>query len=462
MSTRAVKSRHTAPYRAANFEALEGRVLMASPGDVAIKWNELLLQAFAIQPPRVPIFRNEALVQVAVFDAVNAIDRSYDPYAASVHASRGASQEAAAAQAAHDTLSALYPSRAADYDAALAQDLADIPAGRARQGVAVGQEVARQILALRANDHAADVVTYTPPNNNPGQYQPTPPDFTPPANAHVPLITPFGIQSSSQFMAGPPPALSSAEYAADYNETKAIGSINSTIRTADQTQVGLLWRLPITHFQVWNRIAQNLAAARHTSLVDTARAFALMDIAENDGLETSFATKYHYVLWRPVTAIRRGDEDGNPATAGDPTWTPLHPTTPAYPTYSGNAATNGFASSRVLDSVFGNAVPFDVHWDAYGFPGVTQSYSSFTQAAQEEADSRIYGGIHFRFDSVAGQQIGTNVGGYVLDHVLTPRDDHSSFNSNGGQGASPNQATQDLLTGKAAASVLGTAKAILA
>jgi hypothetical protein len=405
-------------------EALEDRRLLS--GDVAIHWNEMAVQSLAAQPPRIPTTRNLALVSVAMFDAVNAIDRSYEPYYAQVHASRGASKEAAAAQAAHDTLTALYPARAPLYDAALAEDLAGIPTGRARQGIAVGQEVARQILDLRANDGSNAVVTYTPPNNNPGQWQPTPPDFTPAANAHYPLITPFALESTSQFRPGPPPALISPEYAAAFNETKAIGSLNSTVRTPDQTQVGLIWRLPLTNVSVWNRIAQDMAKAQGTSLVQNARMFALMDMAQNDGLMTSFAAKYHYVLWRPVTAIRRADEDGNPATVADPTWTTLHPTTPAYPTYSGNAATIGASCATVLARVFGDHVPFEVHWDAYGFPGVTRSYSGFSTAAQEEADSRIYGGIHFRFDSVAGQQIGGNVGRYVVRNFLTPENHGSS------------------------------------
>ena len=430
-------------------ETLEGRVLMAQ-GDVVVHWNELALQSAAVaQPPRVPISRNWAMVQAAIFDAVNAIDRSYEPYAADVHASRGASQEAAAAQAGHDVLTALYPSRQAIYDAALADDLAGIPGGRARQGVAVGQEVARQI----------------PPNNDPGQWQPTPPDFSPAANAHVPLITPFALESSSQFRPGPPPALTSAEYAHDFNETKAVGSANSTVRTPDQTQVALVWRLPLTNVTVWNRIAQDVAKSRDTSLPQTARMFALLDMAMSDGLETSFGSKFHYGLWRPVTAIRRAAEDGNPATEADPNWTTLHPTTPPYPTYAGNAATIGASCATVLSGVFGNAVPFEVHWDAYGFPGVTRSYPDFWAAANEEADSRIYGGIHFRFDSVAGQQIGSNVGGYVIGHFLTPHN-HASFNAEADAQSntlSPGRATHDVLTGEAGGgSVLGTAAPILA
>src|SRR5215207_2119227 len=168
-------------------EPLEGRRLMSA--DVVHDWNEHLLQSLAAQAPRVPLSRNMALVHVAMFDAVNAIDRSYEPYAADVHASHGASQEAAAAQAAHDTLTALYPSRQAVFDAELAEDLAGIPPGLATQGIEIGQEVARQILALRSNDGSSAIVTYTPPNNDPGQWHPTPPDFSPAASAHVPLIT---------------------------------------------------------------------------------------------------------------------------------------------------------------------------------------------------------------------------------------------------------------------------------
>lgn len=402
-------------------EALEGRRLLA--GDVVLHWNEILMQSLTTPPPtRVPLSRNMALVHVAMFDAVNAIDRSHEPYAAGVHASRGASKEAAAAQAAHDTLAALYPSRQAEYDAALAEDLAGIAPGRARQGVAVGKEVARQILALRADDGASTVVTYTPPSDDPGQWHPTAPDFTPAAAAHVPAMAPFALDSGSQFRPAPPPALNSDAYAAAFNEVKAGGSASSTTRTAEQTQTALLWRLPLTHHQVWNRIAQNVATARDTSLVENARGFALLNMALNDGLQTSFESKFHYGLWRPVEAIRRAAEDGNPATEADASWTPLHPSTPPYPTYAGNGATVGAACSTVLADVFGrDDVSFQIDWTGYGFPGVTRSYDSFSSAANEEARSREYGGIHFRFDSDAGQKIGRDVGGYVVDNFLVAR-----------------------------------------
>ena len=414
-------------------EVLENRRLLSA--DVVFHWNEQLIQSLPSTPAPVPFFRNMALVQVAVFDAVNAIDRSYEPYAADVHASRGASKEAAAAQAAHDTLAALYPSRQSVFDAALAEDLAGIDPGRARQGVAVGQEVARQILELRANDGAGTPAAYTPPNADPGQWQPTDTDSTgkpiPAGLVNVPLVTPFAIESPSQFRPVPPPALASAEYAATFNEAKVVGAADAATadrdhnglpdRTPDQTQTAMLWRVPFTMFAVWNRIAQDVARDQDTNIADTARLFALMQVSIHDGLQTSLASKFHYGLWRPVTAIRRAGEDGNPATEADPTWTPLHPSTPPYPTYAGNAATIGASAATALADVFGtDAVPFDVDWSPYGFAGVTRSYDGFWDAADEQARSRVYGGIHFTFDSVAGQQIGADVGGYVADNFLEP------------------------------------------
>ena len=415
-------------------EALENRCLFS--GDVVFRWNELLLQSLSSQPPRVPLARNLALVHVAMFDAVNAIDRSYTPYAADVHASRGASAEAAAAQAARDTLVALYPSRQAIFDAALAEALAEIPPGRARQGIDIGSEVARQILDLRGNDGASAIMNYTPPNAEPGQWQPTPPNFLPASNVHVSHITPFAVQSSSQFRPGPHPALTSAEYAAALNEVKSLGSATNSTRTADQTLVAELWRLPLTNHVVWNRVAQDMADAHDLSLTDSARLFALMNMAINDGLQTSNGSKFHYALWRPITAIRRAGEDGNPATEGDPTWMTLHPTTPQYPSYAGNASTIGAASATVLASVFGgDDIAFDVDWGTYGFAGVTRSYPGFWAAADEMADSRVYGGIHFRFDNEAGQQVGAEVAEYVMDHVLLSKCDGTDATAGAGSGA---------------------------
>jgi hypothetical protein len=410
------------PAAVLTIEPLEDRRLLA--GDVVLHWNELTRETMATQLPRFPA-HDLAVIHVAMFDAVNSIDESHEPYAVDLDAPRRASKEAAAAQAAHDTLVALYPSQRAVFDAALAEDLAGIPADRAAPGVAVGKEVARRILQLRANDGANDVETYTPPNNNPGQWQPTPPNFLPAGAVHIPSVTPFAIKNNAQFRPGPPPALTSREYAAAYNEVKAIGSLNSRVRTADQTQVAMLWFVPLTNTLAWNQIAQNVAEDRDTNLVENARAFALLNIALNDALITSFASKFHYTLWRPVTAIRRGAEDGNPATQGDPNWIMLHPNNPPYPAYAGNAATIGATGATVLADVFGkDRLRFEIDWGEFGFPGVTRTYKGFWAAADEQARSRVYGGVHYTFDSTAGQLIGRNVGRYVLGRVLEPEDDH--------------------------------------
>src|SRR5262245_13667846 len=302
-------------------ETLDDRCLPS--GNVVTQWNEELLKSLAVNTAPVPSSRNMALVQVAMFDAVNAIDKTYEPYHADVNASSGASQTAAAAQAAHDTLVALYPSRQAIYDAKLVADLAGIPARLKMQGVAVGQEVARQILALRSTDGSAAVMSWTPPNNDPGTYQLTPPNFAPAANVNVPFIDPFAIESNSQFRPGAFPALDTAEYARDLNEVKVVGASDADQagvdrdnnglpdRTADQTQITEVWRQPRTNVTVWNHIAQEQAIANNLTVPETARLFALLNMSLNDGLQTSNASKYEYILWRPITAIQRADEDGN-------------------------------------------------------------------------------------------------------------------------------------------------------
>ena len=428
-------------------EPLDGRCLPSA--NPVVDWNEVLIQVMGTnQPARVPLSRNLALVHTAMFDAVNAVDRSYEPYAADVHASRGASQVAAASQAARDTLAALYPSQVARFDAELAADLAGIDPDRAAQGIAVGREVARQILALRANDGAAAIVTWTPPNNEPGTWQPTWPDFSPATSAHVPHVTPFATSGPEQFFPDPHPALGSPEYAAAFNYAKAVGARDAETsdrngdgefdRTPYQTQTARLWQTALGNHRVWQRVAQDQALARDLSLPDTARMFALMNMSLHDGLQTSFNSKFEYALWRPITAIWRAGEDGNPDTAAEPPtpgvpnsgWLSLHENTPPYPTYAGNAATIGATCATVLGRVLGADTEITIDWSRLGnFPGVTRSYPTFWAAADEQAMSRVYGGIHFTFDSDAGQQIGAGVGNFVVDNYLEPRQVPSAFGS---------------------------------
>jgi membrane-associated phospholipid phosphatase len=401
-------------------EQLEDRFLPSA--NVVLEWNQLALHAVG-QARLSPVFvsRDLAITQAAVFDAVNAIDRSFESYHAQVHASRGASMEAAAAQAAHDTLAALFPTQVGAFDVTLAADLVGIPPGLARQGVDVGREVARQILDWRSADGSTAVVPYTP-GTNPGDWQPTPPAFLPALAPQWPYVTPFAMTSGWQFRPGAPPALDSAEYAAAFNEVKSLGRADSTTRTAEQTQIARFWNDALgTAFAMgyWNRIAEQAAADQGLSLAQDARVFALLNIAEADAQIACWDAKYTYNLWRPVTSIPAADTDGNPDTAPDANWSPLL-VTPNFPSYTSAHSTLSAAAAGALTALFGADYHFTV--GAESLPGVTRSFDSFVAAAAEAGRSRIYGGIHYQFDNANGQAVGAEVADYVVGGFLKPRD----------------------------------------
>lgn len=399
--------------------------LPASNEDVILRWNRVLMQTVLTpgqQPPTIMPVRSYAMMHAAMFDAVNSIDGTYTAYLTDVPGSKNASLEAAAAQAAHDVLAALYPTRLAIFDAELADSLEGIENNRVRQGVRVGQIVAERLLSVRANDGwAVTPAPYSLPTT-PGNWQPTPPGFAPAGFTHYPAVLPFAITSSNQFTPNPPPAMTSAEYAADLNEVKEIGSVNSATRTADQTLVARLWAgvgTPTNFLLVWNNVARSVALARGATTVEKARLFALTNISLHDALQTTFASKFQYGLWRPVTAIRRADEDDNPSTAPDAAWLSLI-TNPPYPTYAGNNAAIGTSQSTMLALFFGrDDIQFQHTWEGAG--GATRSYAGFTAMADEEARARVYGGIHFTFDNVAGQSVGRNVANYVFQNLMLPR-----------------------------------------
>jgi hypothetical protein len=415
-------------------EPLEDRCLLSA--DVVLEWNQVLLDTF--KADRVlPLYfsRDAAIVHGAVYDAVNDIDRSYTPLFADVKAPRGASLQAAAAQAAHDTLTALFPAHQATFDATLARDLVGIPPGRARLGVAVGQAVAQEILAWRATDGSNTQVPYVP-GTGPGVWQPTPPAFAPATGPQWGNVTPFGIPSDSAFRPPAPPALTSAEYTAAFDEVKSLGDANSTTRTAEQSEIARFWYGQAGTFTAggyWNQIAQGVAQQRGDSLVQNARLFALLNLAQADATFAVWDAKYTYNFWRPVTAIRAADTDGNPGTAADPAWTPFL-VTPAHPSYSsGHSGVSG-ASAAVLAAFFGtDAIPFSFSSDS--LPGVTRSFTSFSATAQECSDSRVYAGIHWRFDVQAGQTIGNEVGSYDVSHILLPASKSDDEGGDGGREA---------------------------
>ena len=396
------------------------------PGEnVILQWNRVLQETIRTpgqQPATIFPVRSFAMMHAAMFDALNSIEGTYTPYLIQVHGSRQTSSEAAAAQAAYAVLVALYPTRQSIFADELSSSLSRIPWHRAAQGIRIGQIVAETILAVRANDGwNVALPPYVLPLT-PGNWQPTPLANAPAGFTHYPAVLPFAIGSGTRFMVNPPPTMTSEEYTRDFNEVKEIGSATSTTRTADQTKVAQLWanvNTPTTVFFVWNNVARTVSIARNLSTAQTARLFALFNIAFHDSLLTTFTSKFQYGLWRPVTAIRRADEDGNPNTAPDANWSTLIGT-PPYPSYAGNMLGAGTAHSTILALFFGrDDIPFQHTWEGAG--GATRSYPGFTAMADEAANSRIYGGIHFRFDNVAGQSAGRNVANYVFLNFMRPR-----------------------------------------
>ena len=316
-------------------------------GNIIIAWNEALQGVLTPSPSNT---RDFSILHIAMFDAVNAIERAYTPYRVRLRGPHGASPEAAAAQAGHDILSALFPAQQGTFDALLESQLAGLPRGRALLGRFIGHRAAVEILEWRQNDGwAAPQPAYMLPPF-PGQWQPTPPGFSIATFTHYPNVTPFALLTPTQYLPPPPPTLTSERYATDFDEVKRLGSVTSTERTEEQTLLAQLVAgviNPVPFFTVWNIVAADLAEARGLSLVDTARLFALVNVSIHDGLQTSFTSKFVYGLWRPVTAIQRADEDLNDATIADPNWLPLLGT-PPYPSYAGNAACLSKAGSHAL------------------------------------------------------------------------------------------------------------------
>jgi hypothetical protein len=369
-----------------------------------------------------------ALAHIAMFDAVNAIERDFEPYRVHLQEVVNGSAQTAAAQAAHDVLVALNPGASAAYDALLQQQLADAT-GFERQGAQVGARVAAEILAWRQHD--GWIVSPFPPYAEPllpGRWQPTAPNFPAPTFTHVQRAAPLAMTASTQFLPVRPPILTSAAYAADLNEVQAIGKSDSASRTPEQTAIARLWASiaasgtgSATHaFAIWNNIARDLSQERQMTLVETARLYALMNVSIHDALQTTLVSKFVYGVWRPVTAIRQADTDLNAATNADVSWLPLL-TTPPYPSYAGNMATIGASAARALQLVLGtNDVEVKATWkQSGGQPDVTHTFSTLWDAAQEQSESRIYGGIHYRFDQVAGQTAGKAVAEYVFGNFMT-------------------------------------------
>ena len=378
-----------------------------------VAWNRELLHIVQIpgaQPPTVHQTRSYALLHAAIYDSVVSITRNGRPYLVSVDAPRGARPDAAVAAAGHAMLAALYPAMRPELDQLLADQLALVPGGRARhQGIEVGDEVASRLLAARAGDGSGATQGPFVAGTQPGDYRSTPPNFPSPVFTDWGNVTPFVLRSGAQFRPAPPPALTSAAYARALNEVKSLGQDSSTSRTADQTLIGRFWAPPI--WNTWNAVAEEAALAHHMNLVRTAAMFAALNLSFADSAIAMYDAKYHYRLWRPITAVRLADTDGNPATTGDPTWTPLA-VTAADPSYPGAHSTISAAGAAVLAAFFGNRDEIKVSSPA--LPGAVRAFRSYSDVATEAGLSRIYAGQHTRIDHVAGLHLGSNVARFVL------------------------------------------------
>ncbi|MEG4456515.1 M10 family metallopeptidase C-terminal domain-containing protein [Microcoleus sp. N9_A1] len=390
--------------------------LSANP---VIEWNGVMLNAVRTSNTAPPLAsRNMAMVHAAIYDAVNSISKKYTPYLVEIDPPAGTSAEAATAAAAHRVLVNLYPAQAVTFDEAYASSLAKITDGKAKQdGIALGQQVADQIISSRSTDGITKVVQYTP-KTDPGSWVPTPPALAAALAPQWAEVTPFAMTSGSQFRSAGPPALDSAKYAEEVNYVKEIGKIDSLTRTPDQTVIAKFWANGAGTFTPpghWNQIAEETATLTGQSLEDSARLFALLNFALADAAISCWDAKYQYNLWRPMTAIRQADTDNNPDTTADPLWTPLL-TTPPFPEYTSGHSTFSGAADPVMSSVFGSDYGFADRGDKS--VNSLRTYENFSEAADESGMSRIYGGIHFMSANVNGLSAGRNVGNYVVQNLL--------------------------------------------
>jgi hypothetical protein len=396
--------------------------LPVARADVILDWNALMIdiiRADNMSPPGAT--RSLAILHTAIWDAVNSVTRTHQPYAFLLDTPTNTSAEAAAVGAAYEVIVRLHPSFDAWAVDLYEQWLATIQIKQTlTNGLDLGAEIAQRMLDLRADDGANTEVPYIP-SNAPGQWQRTPPFFRPPLAPHWGFVEPFGLPDLGAFMPGPPPALDSAEYATALNEVKSLGAQNSAARTAEQSQIAVFWSdfsytaTPPGH---WQEIAATIASNRNLALTENARLFALLSIAQADAAILCWEAKYRYNFWRPVTAVRRAVEDGNAATEPDANWNSFL-AAPPFPAYTSGHSTFSKASAQVLAHFFGtDAVTFTATSDSLA--GVVRSFTSLSDCVNEIGRSRIYGGIHFEFDNREGKASGARIGDYVSANFLLP------------------------------------------
>jgi hypothetical protein len=392
--------------------------LALAPGhaaaDAVTDWNQTSMDVLkAANVVGLPWTRSLAMVHVAIADAVNTVEDRYTRYVLTVPVAPGASAEAAVAAAARGVLGQLYPAQKAKVDEAFEAALKNVSDGAAKTaGIAIGEQAAAAVLADRANDATNVPDTYRPVTT-PGVWIPT----TPPISAEYAQAKGWAMVRADQFRPGPPPALSSALYARDYNEVKELGGVKSTKRTPQQTEAVRFWT-QLNFSPSWNQAARQLSAARALGLADNARLFALLNMGTANVFIADWDAKFHYNFWRPITAIRNGDQDGNDATERDAGWSPLN-ATPMHPEYPSAAAIVGGVGAGILESVFGTGpMPFTI--TDYVNPSVTRPFGSAAQMAEEQREVRVWGGIHYRTSLVVSDEMGRKIAAYLLANTMKP------------------------------------------
>jgi hypothetical protein len=387
--------------------------------NVITDWDEKAIAAVeplaSVPSPRTPYgaYRMMGIVHAAMFDAVNSIEPRYRPYLVQLPADRATSKEAAAASAAAAVLATIDAKTADQMKVVLASYLTSIPDGAAKSdGVKLGEAVAAKVLEARAND-GSDAPDDYRPRTTPGVYVPTPIMRGP----MWPGMKPFAMANPSQFRPGPPIALDSKEWVTDFNEIKDFGAQKSAKRTVQQTETARFWLVsgPVAYQPFLRR----LATAKEMDVVDSARFMALSGIAINDALIAVLDAKYHYNFWRPVTAIRNGDIDGNPATDREATWQPIADT-PMHPEYPCAHCILSGSVAGVVKAVLGTVDIPEIAMTSPTIPGVTHRWTNVTAFTDEVANARIWSGFHYRSSTRVGTDMGLNIGEYVVKRVMQP------------------------------------------
>ena len=413
--------------------ALAALAALAAPAvaraDAVTTWNAIASDAIVVTAGQTPHASalSFAMVQGSVYDAVNAIDGGHRPYLAAPPASPFDSKDAAAVTAAHDVLVALFPTQGSPLDVLRDASLAGIPDGPAKErGIDVGEAAAKAMVDARADDGRGGSFTFTI-GSTPGIWRPTPPNFGLDPTPWVGFVDPFLVPDAEMLRTDGPNDLASRAYAQDFNEVKELGSLSSARRTADQTKAAIFWQTQA--LAAWNGVFRSLAASRGLDIADAARLFAMENLAAADASIGCWNDKAYWNFWRPITAIREADTDGNPATEADPDWKPLFdpstPTTgpplvtPGFPDHPSGHSCNSSAIVHTLQNFFGtDKIAFDV--ESSRFPGSSRHFDRFSAALKEIIDARVWGGIHFRTADVQGAVLGKKVANYLRKHYFQP------------------------------------------